>query len=69
MKQLVMKTKNGVELYYDDVNYEYTSTDMDAVMDALEEDVNNESDPTGAKIAASILNNMVMCDRYHDELC
>lgn len=69
MKQLVMKTKNGVELYYDDVNYEYTSTDMDAVMDALEEDVNNESDPEGVKMAASILNNMVMCDRYHDELC
>lgn len=60
-----MQTKNGTVLWYDNTNKEYKTDNWNDVNNALDEDING-TDKYAAKLAAEILNDIVMCERAQD---
>lgn len=59
MKQLVFKTKNGVELFLDEETHTYSSDNFPAVFDALEEDFYGP-DPLASNMAWMLTVDMYM---------
>lgn len=67
MKTKVFETKEGVELFFDEENYNYSSNNIEAIEAALKEDISNyKIDPGGAAMAHNLLAIMVNMDRYHE---
>lgn len=67
MKTKVFETREGVELFFDEENYDYSSTNIIAVEAALKEDMSNyKVDPLGAAMAHNLMTIMVSMDRYHE---
>ena len=63
MKQKVFETKKGVALYVDLEKVEYSTTDIDAVKTALNEDLNSSKplDRSAAEMVLSIIYTMRHC--------
>ena len=67
MKTKVFETREGVELFFDEDNYDYSSSNIVAVEAALKEDMSNYLvDPQGAAMAHNLMTIMVSMDRYHE---
>lgn len=67
MKTKVFETREGVELFFDEEKYDYSSDNMQAVEAALKEDISNyRIDPQGAAMAHNLMTIMVSMDRYHE---
>ena len=67
MKTKVFETKEGVALFFDEENYDYSSDNMPAIEAALNEDMSNyKTDPQGAAMAHNLMTIMVSMDRYHE---
>ena len=67
MKTKVFETREGVELFFDEENYDYSSSNIIAVEAALKEDMDNyKRDPVGAAMAHNLMTIMVSMDRYHE---
>jgi hypothetical protein len=67
MKTKVFETREGVALFFDEENYDYSSNNMQAVEAALKEDISNyKVDPQGAAMAHNLMTIMVSMDRYHE---
>ena len=67
MKTKVFETSEGVELFFDEKNYSYSSSNITAVEAALKEDMDNyKRDPVGAAMAYNLMTIMVSMDRYHE---
>jgi hypothetical protein len=67
MKTKVFETKEGVELFFDEENYDYSSSNIQAIEVALKEDMSNyRIDPQGAAMAHNLMAIMVSMDRYHE---
>lgn len=63
MKQKVFETKEGVELFFDEENYDYSSDNMPAIEAALNEDMSNyKTDPQGAVMAYNLMTVMQSMD-------
>jgi hypothetical protein len=56
MKTKVFETREGVELFFDEEKYDYSSDNMQAVETALKEDISNyRIDPQGAAMAHNLI--------------
>lgn len=67
MKTKVFETREGVELFFDEENYNYSSSNIVAIEAALKEDISNyRIDPKGAAMAHNLMAIMVSMDRYHE---
>lgn len=67
MKTKVFETREGIELFFDEEKYDYSSDNIQAVEAALKEDISNyRIDPQGAAMAHNLMTIMVSMDRYHE---
>lgn len=67
MKTKVFETREGVALFFDEKNYDYSSSNIQAVEAALKKDMSNyRTDPQGAAMAHNLMAIMVSMDRYHE---
>lgn len=56
MKTKVFETREGVALFFDEENYDYSSDNMVAIEAALKEDMSNyRIDPQGAAMAHNLM--------------
>jgi len=70
MKQKVFETKEGVELFFDEENYDYSSDNMPAIEAALNEDMSNyKIDPQGAAMAYNLITIMQSMDVMKEMAC
>lgn len=70
MKTKVFETKEGVELFFDEENYDYFSDDMPAIEAALNEDMSNyKTDPQGAAMAHNLMTIMQSMDVMKEMAC
>lgn len=70
MKTKVFETKEGVELFFDEENYDYSSNNMSAVEAALKEDISNyKIDPQGAAMAHNLMAIMQNMDAMREMAC
>ena len=66
----VFETKEGVELFFDEEKYDYSSSNIIAVEAALTEDCNNYAiDPIAAQAAFNLLSIMENMDRMKEMMC
>ena len=69
-KTKVFETKEGVALFFDEENYDYSSDNMQAVETALKEDMSNYLvDPQGAAIAHNLMAIMQNMDAVKEMAC
>ena len=70
MKTKVFETKQGVALFFDEENYDYSSDNMQAVEAALKEDISNyKVDPQGAAMAHNLMAIMQNLDAVREMAC
>ena len=70
MKTKVFETREGVELFFDEENYDYSSDNMQAIEAALKEDISNyKVDPQGAAIAHNLMAIMQSMDVMKEMTC
>ena len=70
MKTKVFETREGVELFFDEENYDYSSDNMQAVETALKEDISNYGiDPQGAAMAHNLMTIMQSMDVMREMAC
>lgn len=70
MKTKVFETKQGVALFFDEKNYDYSSDNMQAVEAALKEDMSNyRIDPQGAVMAHNLMAIMQNMDAVREMAC
>lgn len=70
MKIKVFETREGVELFFDEENYDYSSDNMQAVEAALKEDMSNyRIDPQGAAMAHNLMAIMQSMDVMKEMAC
>ena len=70
MKTKVFETKQGVALFFDEENYDYSSDNMQAVETALKEDMSNyRTDPQGAAMAHNLMAIMQNMDAVREMAC
>ena len=70
MKTKVFETKQGVALFFDEENYDYSSDNMQAVEAALKEDISNyKVDPLGAAMAHNLMAIMQNMDAMREMAC
>ena len=70
MKTKVFETKQGVELFFDEEKYDYSSDNMPAVEAALKEDISNyRTDPQGAAMAHNLMAIMQSMDIMKEMVC
>ncbi len=70
MKIKVFETKEGVELFFDEENYDYSSDNMPAIEAALNEDMSNyKIDPQGAAMAHNLMAIMQSMDAMKEMTC
>lgn len=70
MKTKVFETKEGVELFFDEEKYNYSSSNMQAVEAALKEDMSNyKTDPKGAAMAHNLMAIMQSMDVMREMAC
>jgi hypothetical protein len=66
----VFETREGVELFFDEEKYDYSSDNMSAIEAALKEDMSNyRIDPQGAAMAHNLLSIMQNMDRMKELTC
>ena len=70
MKTKVFETKEGVALFFDEENYDYSSDNMQAVEEALKKDMSNyRIDPKGATMAHNLMAIMQSMDVMREMTC
>jgi hypothetical protein len=70
MKTKVFETKEGVALFFDEENYDYSSDNMPAIEAALNEDMSNyKTDPQGAAMAHNLMAIMQSMDVMKEMAC
>ena len=70
MKTKVFETKEGVALFFDEKNYDYSSDNMSAIEAALKEDMSNyKIDPQGAAMAHNLMVIMQNMDAMKEIAC
>jgi hypothetical protein len=70
MKTKVFETKEGVALFFDEENYDYSSDNMPAIEAALKEDMSNyRIDPQGAAMAHNLMVIMQSMDAIREMTC
>lgn len=70
MKTKVFETREGVALFFDEENYDYSSDNMQAVEAALKEDISNYLvDPQGAAMAHNLMTIMQSMDAVRMMTC
>ena len=70
MKTKVFETCEGVELFFDEEKYNYSSDNMQAVEAALKEDISNyRIDPQGAAMAHNLMAIMQSMDVMREMAC
>lgn len=70
MKTKVFETKQGVELFFDEEKYDYSSDNMQAIEAALKEDMSNyKIDPQGAAMAHNLMAIMQTMDVIKGMAC
>lgn len=66
----VFETKEGVELFFDEERYDYSSSNMQAIEAALNEDMSNyKTDPQGAAMAHNLMAIMQSMDVMKEMTC
>jgi hypothetical protein len=66
----VFETKEGVALFFDEENYDYSSDNMTAIEAALKEDMSNyRIDPQGAAMAHNLMAIMQSMDVIKEMAC
>jgi hypothetical protein len=70
MKTKVFETKQGVELFFDEEKYDYSSDNIPAIEAALKEDISNyKIDPQGAAMAHNLMAIMQSMDAIKKVAC
>jgi len=70
MKTKVFETRQGVALFFDEENYDYSSDNMSAIEAALKEDISNyKVDPQGAAMAYNLMVIMQSMDTIREMTC
>ena len=70
MKTKVFETRQGVALFFDEENYDYSSDNMSAIEAALKEDISNyKVDPQGAAMAHNLMAIMQSMDAVREMAC
>jgi hypothetical protein len=70
MKTKVFETKQGVALFFDEENYDYSSDNMSAIEAALKEDMSNyRIDPQAAIMAHNLMAIMQNMDVMKEMAC
>jgi hypothetical protein len=70
MKTKVFETREGIALFFDEENYDYSSDNMPAIEAALKEDMSNyRIDPQGAAMAHNLMVIMQSMDAIREMTC
>lgn len=70
MKTKVFETCEGVALFFDEENYDYSSDNMQAIEAALKKDMSNyRTDPQGAAMAHNLMAIMQNMDAVREMAC